>query len=284
MKRISFAILFSLFLFVSYACLNSNSAEAFKIKKLWQSESKLMVPESVLYNANQQILYVANISGMPTEKNGQGFIAQINLDGKIEKLRWITGLNAPKGMGLFEGTLYVADIDRVHAINTNSGKIKKTWNVNGAKFLNDIAIDKAGSVFITDTYGKSIYRIKKNNVSLFMSIEQSRPNGLFMGKDTLLVGTSEGVFRINVDTRSIEPFILHTGGIDGLKSVGQGLYIVTDWQGKTQLIAKDKAPIVLLDTTEEQINAADFEYIPGKKMILIPTFFNNRVMAYQLQE
>ena len=97
-------------------------------KQIWETPRELMVPESVMYDAEHQVIYVANIAGKPTEKNGQGFIAQINLDGRIKKLRWVTGLNAPKGMGIFQDTLYVTDIDRVHAIDMGSGKIKGTWN------------------------------------------------------------------------------------------------------------------------------------------------------------
>ena len=135
-------------------------------KQIWETPRELMVPESVMYDAEHQVIYVANIAGKPTEKTGQGFIAQINLDGRIKKLRWVTGLNAPKGMGIFQDTLYVTDIDRVHAIDMGSGKIKSTWNVEGAKFLNDIAIDQKGTVYITD-----MYAIQKGEIELFMTLQ-----------------------------------------------------------------------------------------------------------------
>ena len=76
--------------------------------------------------------------------------------------------------------------------------------------------------------------------------------------------------------------IPNKGGIDGLKKIRKGTYIVSDWKGKTQLISKNKHPIVLLDTTNKKINAADLEYIPDKRLIIIPTFFDNRVVAYKL--
>ena len=76
--------------------------------------------------------------------------------------------------------------------------------------------------------------------------------------------------------------IPNKGGIDGLKKIRKGTYIVSDWKGKTQLIGKDKHPTVLLDTTDKKINAADLEYIPDKRLIIIPTFFDNRVVAYKL--
>jgi hypothetical protein len=41
---------------------------------------------------------------------------------------------------------------------------------------------------------------------------------------------------------------------------------------------------VLIDTTNQKINSADIEYIEGKQILLIPTFFDNRVVAYQVEE
>jgi hypothetical protein len=40
--------------------------------------------------------------------------------------------------------------------------------------------------------------------------------------------------------------------------------------------------IKLLDTSEVEINTADIDYVPGKNMVLVPTFFTNRVDAYKL--
>lgn len=252
-------------------------------KQVWETSRELMVPESVMYDAERQIVYVANIAGKPTEKNGQGFITQINLDGTIKKLRWITGLNAPKGMGIFQDTLYVTDIDRVHAIDLGAGKIKRTWNVEGAKFLNDIAVDQKGTVYITDMYANALYTIQKGEIELFMALQQERPNGLLMSGGALLVGTAEGLFSIDTGSKAVTELIKHTGGIDGLKQLADGKYIVSDWRGKTQVIEKGKAPVVLIDTTKQKINAADLEFIPSMKLLLIPTFFDNRVVAYQVE-
>jgi len=44
--------------------------------------------------------------------------------------------------------------------------------------------------------------------------------------------------------------------------------------GKIELILNTKTP---------KINHADFEYIPGKKVLVIPTFYDNRLMMYQIK-
>ena len=259
------------------------ASDAPSLKQVWETPKELMVPESVFYDADRHVLYVSNIAGKPTEKNGQGFIAQVNLDGTIKTLKWVTGINAPKGMGVHKGTLYVTDIDRIHAIDIASGKIKKTWDVDGAKFLNDIAIDSKGTVYITDMYTNKVDIIRNEKVELFLALEQTKPNGLLMHDGALLVGTAEGLYSIQPETKTVTQLIELAGGIDGLKSLGSGKFIVSDWQGKTQIIEHGKQPVVLLDTTKDKINAADLEFIPEKRWILIPTFFDNRVVAYQLK-
>jgi hypothetical protein len=72
-------------------------------------------------------------------------------------------------------------------------------------------------------------------------------------------------------------------GIDGVQSDGKGNYFISDWKGKTSFVTSSGQVIVLMDTTDQKINSADIEYIESKKMLLIPTFFDNRVMAYQVK-
>jgi hypothetical protein len=38
----------------------------------------------------------------------------------------------------------------------------------------------------------------------------------------------------------------------------------------------------ILDTMPVKVNCADFEFIKEKNLLIIPTFTDNRVMAYQL--
>jgi hypothetical protein len=39
---------------------------------------------------------------------------------------------------------------------------------------------------------------------------------------------------------------------------------------------------LLLDTTPVKANAADIEFIISKKLLLVPTFSDNRVVAYKI--
>src|SRR6187551_2938669 len=81
------------------------------IEKLWESDTTLAVPESVLFT--KDIIYVSLIDGQPWEGDGKGGIATLDKNGKILNAAWATGLNAPKGMGLWDKKLYVADMSEV---------------------------------------------------------------------------------------------------------------------------------------------------------------------------
>jgi sugar lactone lactonase YvrE len=261
----------------------------YKVTKLWETSKELRIPESVVYDETRKILYVSNINGKSGEKDGQGFISKVSLDGKIKALKWVTGLNAPKGSAIYQDKLYVSDIDHVVEIDLNTGTILANHPAPGAQFLNDAAADAAGNIYVSDMSpeNSAIYQLSHGRMSVWMKgPEISRPNGLAIEGTRLLVGNSgDGALKaINLADKDINT-IAHVGsGIDGLRPDGKGNYIISDWQGKTSLVTESGKIIVLIDTTDAKINAADLEYIPGKRLLLIPTFFDNRIMAHMVEE
>ena len=127
------------------------------------------MPESVLFDAGNNVLYVANIDGTdPWGKDGKGSVGKIGTDGKIINVEWVSGLNAPKGMGLYKGKLYVADLGSLVVIDVQAGKIEKTIPVEGAQGLNDVTIDKNGVVYVSDSKTKQVFRVEKDKAELFL--------------------------------------------------------------------------------------------------------------------
>lgn len=99
------------------------------------------------------------------------------------------------------------------------------------------------------------------------------------------MGTKTGIVRVDLNTKKVT---LHVqvkdyGMIDGLKAYDDRSFIMSNWQGKTQIVTVTGGITLLIDTVKENIQSADLKYIPGKKLLLIPTFFNNRVVAYKIQ-
>ena len=255
--------------------------------QLW-SAGGFKVPESVLYSAAGNFFYVSNINGKPTEKNGQGFISKLSMEGKVVALKWATGFNAPKGMGLHGNTLYVTDIDRLHAVDTGTGKIKKTITVPTAKFLNDIAIGPKGEVYVSDMQTGLVHVLAKGKLPVLVDVKSFKgANGMLMEGDAILVGTATGIVKVMPATRkaAMHVPVKGFGMIDGLKAIAPNdTYIMSNWKGKTQIVNKAGKVTVVMDTSAKNIQSADFEYIAAKKMLLIPTFFNNRVVAYRLAD
>ncbi len=257
------------------------SASAQKVEKLWESDTVLNVPESVLFA--DSVLYVSNVNGSPLEKNGEGYISKLSLQGEIIKKDWATGINAPKGMGVYGGYMFASDIDRVAVIDLKTGKIVNFFEFENAKFLNDIAVSSDGRVYISDAADKSIYIIHEEFSKLLMQDDKLQGvNGLYWENDYLLVGTKNNIYKVDKAGKTIELYISNTGSIDGLERVSNEFMINSDWSGKVQLVSKGKDPILLLNFEDPKYNAADIDYNPKKNIIYIPTFFGNTVAAYQL--
>lgn len=248
---------------------------------IWKTASDLKIPESVLYT--EEAIYVSNINGSPTEENGEGFISILNKEGKIMQLKWLTGLNAPKGMGIYEDKMYVADIHNLVEIDIKKSEITGIYKAEDSNFLNDIAIDQQGRVYISDMKKNMIYRFADGKLEKWLESELLvSPNGLFSDHLNLMIGTKNRILKVNTESMSIETYIENTGGIDGLEAVGGGMYIFSNWLGHIHIADPETKNILLLDSTTDKINAADINYIPSKQLLLVPTFLDNRVMAYHL--
>jgi outer membrane protein assembly factor BamB len=258
--------------------------EEFELVSQWSTDTVLKIPESVYYDKVKDVLYVSNIDGKPTQKDGKGFISKVSTDGEILNLKWVTGIDAPKGMGVYEGKLYVTNIDEIVKIDIDEGKIEKRYPCKGAKFANDIAIGEDGTVFASDMSTGLIYRLKEDQAEQWIKSDKLKsPNGLYTTPDHLLIGMKGAVMKADYNKGKLKKFISNTGGIDGLKEVGDGYFIKSDWTGHVHILHPEKSKKMILNTAKNNINAADIEFDKAKNMLYVPTFNDNRVMAYKLK-
>ena len=270
------------------ACI-SHASPSHALTKAWSTEPVLEVPECALFNPSDNLLYVSNISGAPAEKNNKGFISKVDLDGKVVELKWAIGLNAPKGMAVHGTSLYVTDIDALVEIDLDSGRVIKRYPAEGAVFMNDAAADAEGRIYAGDSSPEHgmIYRLEEGALKPWlMTPALGSPNGLLMQDGRLIAGDARNgkLYSIDLETNKVRVIAQTDTGIDGLKPEGKGNYIISDWKGRTALITAEGKTIVLMDTTAAGIYAADLEYLADRKLLVIPTFFDNRVVAYNVVE
>ncbi|NMC37436.1 MAG: hypothetical protein GYA41_03845 [Bacteroidales bacterium] len=124
-------------------------------------------------------------------------------------------------------------------------------------------------------------------MSVWFKDQLNGPNGLFWEPGRLLVASQGGQDFASIDPGSGLRQVL-TGNIgrgDGIVWTGiPGYYIVSDWEGEIFMIGPDNNAVSLLRTKDKGYNTADIEYVPSMNLLLVPTFFNNSVVAYKLSE
>lgn len=249
------------------------------LEKVWESDTTLAVPESVLFHKNG--LYVSLIDGQPWAADGRGGIALLDKNGKITNATWVTGLNAPKGMGLWDKKLYVADLSEVVVINTTNGKVESKIAVEGATNLNDITVDDKGVVYVSDSRLGKVHRIQNGKVELYFS-DLKGVNGLKAVGNALYILTANDVLKAGPDKKLTTLATTEIGG-DGIEPVGNGDFIISCWPGLIYYMDKDGKLTTLLDSREQKINTADIGYNPSDKIVYVPTFFKKSVVAYRVK-
>src|ERR1700748_1776187 len=151
-----------LFLLLTIVAVNAKAQHS--VKKLWETDSVLNIPESVL--PEKSVMYVSLIDGEAWGRDGKGGVGQITKDGKVVNLGWITGLNAPKGLARNGDLLYVADLDELVVISISKNKIDHKIKIKGAANLNDVTIDKNGIVYVSDTKQACVFKVKGDDAEL----------------------------------------------------------------------------------------------------------------------
>lgn len=255
----------------------------YELKELWRTDTLLRTPESVLYDVIRDVIYVSNINGNPSVKDYNGFISRLSTTGEILDAEWVKGLSAPKGMGTFGNLLFVADISNLIIIDLDEGKITDSITIEGATFLNDISVDMTGTVYITDSHTDKIHIFKNGKVSDWITGLQN-PNGLYCEESRILLATST-FNSIDPETKELKMLTDSIGHGDGIEFTGiPGYYLVSDWYGEVFLIYPDYSKKSVLQTRQDGKNTADIGFILEDKILLVPTFFDNRVVAYELLE
>ena len=262
--------------------LASTAAAQPKLVKKWESDKAFKVPESVLLDKAHGVLYVSNIEGEPWAKDGAGSIGKLGLDGKVLAAEWVKGLNAPKGMALVKGTLWVADLSEVVGIDIAKGAITAHVPVEGASKLNDLAADPKGVLYVSDSETKKVHRIEGKTVTTLLESLKD-PNGVLVHNGAVYVLDAGGLYQVQAYKSLKKIADGMEGSTDGVEPIKGGGFVVSAWIGVVYHVGADGSTHVLMDTKAQKQNSADIGFDPDTGIVYVPTFSGNSVIAYQLQ-
>ena len=272
------------------------SAAPAAITSGWTVTEGVDAPESVYIDAPSGSIFVSIIGGMPGDRDGNGRIMKLTPDGKVVSAAWVTGLNAPKGLRSYKGTLWTADIDEVVGIDIATGRVASKLKIDGAQFLNDVAVGDDGTVYVSDTMLSKIYAVKDGKATVFAEGDDIEyPNGLLVDGDRLIVagwGKPEADFTTKVPGRLFaldlktkkktlitpKPF----GNIDGLELDGRGGYIITDYQKGLLVHVTSSGETKTLK--EFKPGTADLAFVPGRNIAIVPHMNENKIVAYDISD
>lgn len=263
----------------------------------------LSTPEGVIYDAEGDRYLVSNINGKPLEADNNGFISELSPDGKVKTLKLIEGgqkkvtLNAPKGMALLAGVLYVADIDTVRMFDAKTWAPKGEIKIPGATFLNDMVAGtgKDAPIYLTDSGMKqgaadfeptgtdAVYVIEKGKAkALAKGTDLNRPNGVVITPKGVLVSTfgAAEVYRLGKDGKKEDVTKTPKGGLDGIAWFKDEV-IVSSWQGEA--IYKGPLGGTLTPMLEGLKAPADFAIDTKRNLVIVPRFLDNTVQGFRLR-
>jgi hypothetical protein len=254
------------------------------------------LPESVSWDPTAQVFYVSNLGTDPMSKDGNGFISKVKGDGTLDTLKWVTGLDAPKGTEVVGGKLYVSDIDRLVEIDIASGTIANTYPAEGAKFLNDLAVTNDGRVFVADSFGNAIYVLENGKLTEWLRDPGLLgPNGLtIIGSDLVVasLGDLSGGFenlkpanvkKVDLASKAISDFDNGDvyGNLDGIEPNGKGGVTVTDNGGGRLLEVMPGAAAT--EIVKLVPGSADHEYVAGQHLYVVPQMQQGEIVGYKAE-
>ena len=278
--------------FLLPALLAASVAHA-KPQLVWET-SGFVSPESVVLDRARHQFYVSNMGPMSGGKPGDGFISRVSEDGKILELKWVTGLENPKGLALANGRLYVGDDPGMAEIDIAAGRIV-AWHkpADGPGVFNDCTVDSDGNVYVCSGRLDTVFRLHDGSFEPWYVLDKSRTGGLnglkaeknriLLGGWTVNVGGKEEPGHISTLTYSGKTLgrigsapVCH---IDGLEEDGAGGYTVTDWlTGDVLHVTADGGVTKLMNLGR---GTADHTYLADRHLLVMPQMLEGKLREFR---
>jgi sugar lactone lactonase YvrE len=264
-------------------------------------------PESVRYDAEQDVFFVSNMTGYGSAKDGNGYIARVSASnpdsGEVFAQGGVNGvtLDAPKGLAIHGDTLWATDISVLRGFDRRTGAPLVTIDFAplGAVQLNDIAVGPDGTLHVTDTgiimsdkgvihLGPDRIFVVGPNRAITVAAEGpqlGRPNGITwdpVGKRWIVLSFDPFNGQVMVDPKgSAKPQLIRTGTgqLDGVEVLNDGAVLFTSWADSSiHLLANGRdRPII-----REVPVAADIGIDTKRNRLAIPLSMLGTVQLWTL--
>ena len=245
------------------------------LEKIWESDSlTLKGPESALFDPKSKSLYVSSMNS--------GTVVRIDLNGKLIKKDWVTGLNSNKGSALFNGLFYTAEQTGIAVIDVDKAVVIKRIPIDGAVMLNDLAMDSKGVIYVSDTRTGKVYKVEGDVPTLYLE-NMPGANGLLIVNSDLYMVTSTSFFKVNANkeiTKIAEGF---ESGLDGIVMVAENEFIISNYKGILWYVKTGGEKQLLLDTRANGLMSNDIDYDSKTKTLYAPSFRTNQIIAYKVK-
>lgn len=253
-------------------------------------------PESVLYDGEQDVWFVSSFTGPSGERDGNGTVSRVDATtGTVVALNFAQPsdafpFHAGRGMTLQGDSLWVADIDGVHAFHRVTGEQLAFVDLSTLEpgFLNDLAAGPDGTVWVTDTGGQRLIQVRPEaGLEVDISARIGPPNGILYDPVEAAYWIAnwekaDTLFLWDAATGEIRPGSVSPGAsrVDGLVAWGDRILAGVQVDSSIHVAARD--PMAGAGWIRLPGRPADIGFDPGRGHVAVPYVALNQVQVWAL--
>ena len=247
-----------------------------------RAQPKLSSPKSITYDALGERFLISNI--------GNHSIIAMDAEGKLSNVIR-KGLGNPRGITMRDQELLVADDDKLHVIDPHAGVITKSITIDGAKLLNDVAVDELGAVYLTDIDAECIWKVDKqgDKTQKFTSKLMQQPSTLYFDKprrQMLIMSMGQMQPILAFSTKSHDFSIFKDTMYSQISSVQ------ADDLGRIFFCSLQEQAVIMIPQTQNRFilfernlkSPADMYWHEPTNELLVPITQENRILRLALEE
>lgn len=243
----------------------------------WITSGEFCEPETVLPLPDASLL-VSNVCDF--RERGNGFLTLLDVDGSVLDWRILDDLDAPLGMTLVDGQLYVVDNNQVKIFHWPSYEPLRTILLD-TQVANDLAVAADGTIYVSDTAGGLVQQVAPDGSQSMLTGEArfDGANGIELGDRQLFIG-GERLWRLDLDSGIVTilgPAWL--SDIDGIEIESDGTLQITPVGGPLIRYRSDEDIEIF---SGDGISSANHGFSEQLNLALIPTGFDNTVIAIRI--